>query len=84
MASLEKAIGKCQLIVAKFPPTSEITPEAHFMAALCYQKLGESEKATDHLKQVVVKWPECKYSWHAKFMIDHRATEVQKWEPNSK
>jgi len=81
--NFEKALTVWEKIITDLPVSDPNTTKAYYFSAVCYRRLGQYPKAIEYYQKIVDDWPDYKYAWEAKFMIDHRAKEVQKWGSNS-
>jgi len=66
--SLQKAIAVWEKVITQLPH-SDPTPCAYYFSAICYQGLGEYEKAIEYFRKVVTGWPDYGYAWNAQFML---------------
>ncbi len=65
----------------KQSPASVTIAQVYFFSAICYDQLGEYIKAVELYKAIVDNCPDYEYAWEAKFMIENRVTELQRWDP---
>jgi len=49
--------------------SSPITPQAYYMSARCYERIGQYEDAIDYYSIVVDNWPDYERAWNAQFLI---------------
>jgi TolA-binding protein len=67
--SFTKAIIVWEIIITELPPNAVYPAQAYFVSAECYRRLHEYENAIEYYSIVVDNWPDCKYSWHAQFIV---------------
>ena len=48
--------------IEKSPNSPEVA-EAHYIIAICYERLGEYTKAIDYYQKVAANWPDYQYAW---------------------
>jgi len=64
-----KAIAVWERIIKELP-SSPITPQSYYAAAVCYsQELGEYQKGIEYYQAIVDNWPNYEYAWHAQFFV---------------
>lgn len=71
-----KAIIVWERIIHELPSCGT-SPEAYRLAAICYRRLGEYEKAIDYCRRILDNWPDYQYAWHAKFLIRRCLEELE-------
>jgi TolA-binding protein len=59
-------------------PESTTTPAAYHLAGVCYQELGEYEKAIEYFEDTVNKWPTYKDASHAQYLVARCYEELEK------
>jgi tetratricopeptide (TPR) repeat protein len=64
----QKAIAVWQRIITDLS-SSSITPQAYYMSARCYERIGKYENAIDYYSIVVDNWPDYEFAWNAQFLI---------------
>ncbi len=57
---------------------SDIIAYAYNVAADCYRRLGQQEKAMRYYQTVVDNWPNCEYAWNALFQMGRYWEELAK------
>jgi tetratricopeptide (TPR) repeat protein len=76
---LRLATSVWERIVREFPKLDQnIEAQTYFLSGECYARLKEYEKAIECFKQLVTKWPDREYAWHAQFMIADCLHELAK------
>jgi len=65
---LRKAIAVWGKVITQLPNTN-ITPQAYYYSAVCYNELREYEKAIEYFRKVVTDWPDYVYAWNAQFQV---------------
>jgi TolA-binding protein len=70
-----KAMGVWERIIIELPGCSSIA-DAYFYSGVCYEQLGQHDKAQKCFIEVIRNWPDYKYARDAEFMIEHPGTEV--------
>ena len=56
-------------------PDSPDSAEAHYILAICCERVKQYPKAIEYYQKVVDNWPHCKYAWKAQFGI----AKMYKW-----
>jgi tetratricopeptide (TPR) repeat protein len=75
----QKAVVVWERIVAELPQSeSTDTAHAYYFSAVCYWHLGEYQKPIEYCQKIVDTWPDYRYIWHVKRMIDRCSEEIEK------
>jgi len=80
---LQKAISVWQRIITDLS-TSHITPQAYYMSARCYERIGKYENAIEYYNIVVENWPDYQFAWNAQFLIARCFDKLARSEAISK
>jgi tetratricopeptide (TPR) repeat protein len=63
-----KALAVWERVIKELPPCST-TAETYYLAASCYRRLQEYEKAIEYYQKIVDSWPNFGLAWSAQFRI---------------
>jgi len=75
---LRKAIAVWERIMQELP-TSKTTPEAYYVAGVCYaQELGEYAKGIASFQTIVDNWPRYKYAGRARDLAVKYSARLKK------
>ena len=75
--NLTKAVGVWKRIITELPE-SIITANAYYFSAVCYQRLGQNQRALDCYQTVVDNWPHFAQTWNALFQIGPIYEDLEK------
>ena len=67
--NLEKAIGVWERGIKRLPASSSYAPQTCYFSAVCYNRLGEYDKAIRYYQRVVDYYPEYDLAWNALFRV---------------
>jgi tetratricopeptide (TPR) repeat protein len=59
----EQAISISKIVITEFHPSRELTPQAYYITAVCYQRLGDHEQAILNCQKALDDWPDNENSW---------------------
>jgi tetratricopeptide (TPR) repeat protein len=65
-----KAIIVFERIIQGLPPSPTYTPDAYYFSAVCYESVGEYEKAMEFYQKIIDNWPDYEHASKAKFLIN--------------
>jgi len=65
----EQAIAISKITIAEFGPSSELTPQAYYITAVCHQYLGDYEQSILNCQKALDGWPENENSWRVLFIM---------------
>ena len=66
-----------QKIMDKLPPSGEYLARAHYWAGCCYfYELADKVKGLGYYQEVVNRWPESEYAWHARLVTADKSQEA--------
>ncbi len=65
-----RALGIFKKIIERLPACTT-TPYAYYYSAVCYDELGEYEKAIECYKTIVEVYPDYYMAWNAQFMVGY-------------
>jgi tetratricopeptide (TPR) repeat protein len=75
--NFRKTIAVWERIIKELP-VSAFTPQAYYLSAVCYRRLGENEVAIEYCRIIVDNWSGYRRSWHAQFMIGRCYEELER------
>jgi TolA-binding protein len=76
--NFRKTIIIWERIITELPPHSPYTPQAYYLSAVCYRRIGEYENAIEYCQKVLDDWPDYKRAWHTQFMIGRCYEKLKK------
>lgn len=72
---LGKAIAVWKRVINDLPVSGR-TPQAHYLLADCYLRLGEYEKAVECCKEILANWPDYSHAAVARLIVERRVKEI--------
>jgi len=66
---MRKAVEAWRGSVERYPESSLAAGACYFSAVCCRRYLGEYEKAISYYEEVLERWPDYEYAWHAQYSI---------------
>lgn len=75
--SFVRTVTVLEKIVKEFPDSVDAAPPCLYAAGVCYQELGDHEKARGFFRQIVSRWPDYEYARQAKAMAESRVKDLQ-------
>ncbi len=62
-------ISVWEKVTKRLPNLSFRYPDPYLLTADRYRQLGEYDKAIQNYNALLANWPDCKYAWHAHYLV---------------